>query len=156
VKKLSEQKLDLILNTLGQINGRLDKIEQRMDKMDQRIDKIEQRMDKIEQRIDKIEHRMDQIEQRIDKIEIRLDKIEIRLDTLESGQKELNQIVTAIRDRQEETDARLEALSMDVHRLVGEHTKNQSDIARHEKVLGLLSLSILEHKSDIDSLKSAG
>ncbi|MFM9279643.1 hypothetical protein [Paenibacillus jiagnxiensis] len=38
---------------------------------------------------------------------------------LEEGQKELNQISRAIRDRQEETDAKLDAMAMDVHKLHG-------------------------------------
>ncbi|MNJ50405.1 hypothetical protein D3C77_456770 [compost metagenome] len=42
-----------------------------------------------------------------------------RFGSLESGQSELHQITTAIRDRQEETDAKLEALTMDVNKIHG-------------------------------------
>jgi len=50
----------------------------------------------------------------------KLDLILKKLNSLESGQKELGQIVRAIRDRQEESDAKLDSLSMDVHHVHGE------------------------------------
>ena len=49
----------------------------------------------------------------------KLDLILRKLEALEEGQKELSQISRAIRDRQEETDAKLEAMAMDVHKLHG-------------------------------------
>ncbi|GIP31982.1 hypothetical protein [Paenibacillus sp. J2TS4] len=49
----------------------------------------------------------------------KLDLILRKLEALEEGQKELNQISRAIRDHQEETDAKLEAVAMDVHKLQG-------------------------------------
>lgn len=48
-----------------------------------------------------------------------LQEMKTKMETLESGQHELQQITRAIRDRQDETDAKLEALSMDVHHLNG-------------------------------------
>jgi chromosome segregation ATPase len=42
--------------------------------------------------------------------------------SLKSGQSELYQLVRVIHDRQEESDARIEALSMDVHQVIGELT----------------------------------
>jgi hypothetical protein len=49
----------------------------------------------------------------------KLDLILRKLEVLEEGQKELNQISRVIRDRQEETDAKLEAMAIDVHKLLG-------------------------------------
>jgi hypothetical protein len=51
--------------------------------------------------------------------EEKLNLILQKLESLESGQAELQQITRAIRDRQEETDAKLEALSMDVNKIYG-------------------------------------
>lgn len=45
---MSEQKLDLILKELGNINGRLDGIDQRLDGIDHRLDGIDQRLDSHE------------------------------------------------------------------------------------------------------------
>lgn len=42
-----------------------------------------------------------------------------RVGNLEKGQIELNEICRSIRDRQEETDAKVDAISMDVHELYG-------------------------------------
>jgi hypothetical protein len=49
----------------------------------------------------------------------KLDLILRKLEVLEEGQKELNQISRVIHDRQEETDAKLEAMAIDVHKLLG-------------------------------------
>jgi peptidoglycan hydrolase CwlO-like protein len=49
-------------------------------------------------------------------------KINDKLDLILKGIKELQQITRAIYDRQEETDAKLEALASDVHKLHGEIT----------------------------------
>ncbi|WP_019635600.1 hypothetical protein [Paenibacillus fonticola] len=45
---MSEQKLDLILKELGNINGRLDGIDQRLDGIDHRFNGIDQRLDSHE------------------------------------------------------------------------------------------------------------
>lgn len=48
--------------------------------------------------------------------------------SLAEGQKELNMISRAIRDRQDETDAKLDALSMDVHKLYGKVEAQQEQL----------------------------
>lgn len=59
------------------------------------------------------------IEEALEPIHKELKSMNTRLGSLESGQSELHQITTAIRDRQEETDAKLEALTMDVNKIHG-------------------------------------
>ncbi|NWL89614.1 hypothetical protein DMN77_18870 [Paenibacillus sp. 79R4] len=91
----------------------------------------------------------------------KLDLILQKLESLESGQAELQQITSAIRDRQEETDAKLEALSMDVHQLHGvvvaikenidELNKSQQ---RQDKILETLAVRSLEQETDIRHLKA--
>lgn len=49
----------------------------------------------------------------INQLEGELQSLNSKVNTLESGQKELHQITRAIYDRQEETDAKLEALTVD-------------------------------------------
>jgi chromosome segregation ATPase len=53
-------------------------------------------------------------------VENKLDLILQKLELLESGQTELRQIVHAIHHRQEETDAKLDSLSLDVHKIHGD------------------------------------
>lgn len=68
---------------------------------------------------------------------------------------ETNALVRAIRDRQEETDAKLDALSMDVHKLHGEVASIKEGQERHEKILEKLSLRSIEQEADIHELKLA-
>lgn len=82
---------------------------------------------------------------------------------------ENTQMIRAIYDRQEETDARQEALTMDVHRLHGEVTSIKeeqamhSDIlqklaegqARQEKILERLSVRSIEQEADILAVRRA-
>lgn len=77
----------------------------------------------------------------------KLDLILKKLEVIESGQKELNQAVRAIHDRQEETDAKLEALAMDMHHIKGELTRLEEKVdANHEAVMSELS----DLKSDVE------
>ena len=82
---------------------------------------------------------------------------------------ENTQMIRAIYDRQEETDARQEALTMDVHKLHGEVTAIKeeqalySDIlqklaegqARQEKILERLSVRSIEQEADILAVRRA-
>lgn len=68
---------------------------------------------------------------------------------------ETNRIVRAIRDRQEETDARMDAPSMNVHKLHGELQFLKEGQERHEKILEKLSLRSIEQEADIRELKLA-
>lgn len=88
-----------------------------------------------------------------------------KLDLLLEGMGELRQITRAILDRQDETDAKLEALAMDVHQLRGEVAGIKENVAslkedvatlkedvtelkdgqeRHERILETLALRALE------------
>ncbi len=68
---------------------------------------------------------------------------------------ETNAIVRAIRDRQDETDAKLDALSMDVHKVHGELSSVKSTQDRHEKILDKLATRSIEQEADIHQLKLA-
>lgn len=60
-------------------------------------------------------------------------KLEADFQTLQSGQSELQQLARAIYDRQEETDARLEALTMDVHHTTGDITSLKQVQSRQDR-----------------------
>lgn len=111
---MSEIILQQILEHVKQINERLGNLENEVAITNKRLDNLEKEVTVTNKRLDSLDSRVD--------------NIEIRLTSLESGQKELNEIVRAIHDRQEETDAKLEALTMDVHRL-------RADVKRIEQQL---------------------
>jgi hypothetical protein len=58
-----------------------------------------------------------------------------KLQSLESGQKELQQITKAILDYQEETDARLEALSSDIQSVYGEVKEIKDTMATKKELI---------------------
>lgn len=68
---------------------------------------------------------------------------------------ETNEIVRAIRNRQEETDAKLDALSMDVHKLHGEVASIKLNQDRLEKIVEKLSVRSLEQESEIRDIRLA-
>ena len=115
---MSDQKLELILQAIKQVqvqvgglstdvgvlgeridslDQRMDKIEVRMDSLDQRMDKIEVRMDSLDQRMDKIEIRMDSLDQRMDKIEVRMDSLDQRMDKFETRMDKFEEDLTEIK-----------------------------------------------------------
>ncbi|MDU0332572.1 hypothetical protein RW092_20585 [Paenibacillus sp. 3LSP] len=91
----------------------------------------------------------------------KLNEMNSRIGSIESGQAELQHIIRAIRDRQEESDAKLEALSMDVHRLNGTVEAIKEDLSelkegqqRQDKILESLAVRSLEQETDIRRLKA--
>jgi hypothetical protein len=78
--------------------------------------------------------------------EEKLNLILQKLESLESGQAELQQITRAIRDRQEETDAKLEALSMDVNKIYGNTVRIEQKLdENHNDIRG--DIRFLSHRS---------
>jgi chromosome segregation ATPase len=81
-----------------------------------------------------------------------------KLDQLVESVKELHHLFRVVLDRQEEFDAKLEAMAMDVHQLKGDVAAIKQDIAvmkgdiaelkdgqqRHERILETLALRSLE------------
>jgi chromosome segregation ATPase len=81
-----------------------------------------------------------------------------KLDQLVESVKELHHLIRVVLDRQEEFDAKLEAMAMDVHQLKGDVAAIKQDIAvmkgdiaelkdgqqRHERILETLALRSLE------------
>ncbi|SDZ31106.1 hypothetical protein SAMN05421736_109146 [Evansella caseinilytica] len=75
------------------------------------------------------------------------------VQTLKAGQDELNHMVRAIHDRQEETDAKLEALTMDTHKVRGELSSQKQGQERQDKILASLALRSLEQETELRELK---
>ncbi|WP_096198882.1 hypothetical protein [Bacillus sp. FJAT-45350] len=115
---MSEQKLDLILQELQKVNVRLDNLEEGQARLEHRQGKLEQRQNTLEE----------------------------GQASLLARQKELYQLVRAIHDRHEETDAKLDSLTMDVHNLHGEVTSMKNDITYFDRKTG-------EHDREIFKIK---
>ncbi|MEK3935032.1 hypothetical protein MKY41_06885 [Sporosarcina sp. FSL W7-1349] len=75
------------------------------------------------------------------------------IETLKSGQAELNDIVRVIRDRQDETDAKLESMHMDLHKVIGETAALKQGQERQDKILESLALRSLEQETELRHLK---
>ncbi|WP_432776173.1 hypothetical protein AAFJ72_04140 [Brevibacillus gelatini] len=71
---------------------------------------------------------------------------EAKLDQLLEGMNELRLVTRAILDRQDETDAKLEALTLEVHQLKGEVAELKRDVA-------VLKQDVAELKQDVAVLK---
>lgn len=89
----SMDKLDLILQRLEQVDGKLQKF-------DERMERFEDRQQKFEERMERFEGRQQQFEERQSRFEERQSKFEERLDSLDAGQKELIQLTKTILHRQ--------------------------------------------------------
>lgn len=101
------------------------------------------------------EQLLHQILQKLDQIETEVTSLKGTQELMQTQLGETNAIVRAIRDRQDETDAKLDALSMDVHKLHGELSSLKEGQERHEKILEKLSIRSLEHEADIREIKLA-
>lgn len=73
-------------------------------------------------------------------------KLSIELKSLQAGQSELHQITTAIRDRQEETDAKLENFLVQDERQQDQIESLREKQLYHEKILGQFALKFFEQE----------
>ncbi|WP_141432221.1 hypothetical protein [Bacillus sp. 03113] len=118
---------------LQQILEKLNTMEAQTNK---RFDEIDARFEKIDLRFENIDKRFESMDKRFEKIEFRLDGIENKQLLIKTQLSETNQVVRALFNRQEETDAKLDALSMDVQKLHGKaemHQQTLSNIIENQK-----------------------
>lgn len=157
-----EKKLDLILQKLEKLDSfesDLETIKSRMGGLERRMDGLDTRMDRLDTRMDRFDSRMGKFDSRMGKLEHRmgeLDHINSRLNDLDHIKSQLNehtQLFHAIRDRQEETDAKLDALSMTVNYIQGDLTSLKEGQERQDRILESLSLRSLEQETEIRELK---
>ncbi len=79
-----------------------------------------------------------------------MDKLDLILEQL----KELKLITSAVINRVDESDAKIDALSMDLHKVVGQVTAIQESQERHERLLEKLALRSIEHETLVEKYKS--
>ncbi|GED67788.1 hypothetical protein BRE01_14900 [Brevibacillus reuszeri] len=76
-----------------------------------------------------------------------------KLDLLLEGMNELRQVTRAILDRQDENDAKLDALTMEVHVLKGDVAQLKVDVAELKEDVAQLKVDVAELKEDVAQLK---
>ncbi|MCD9023062.1 hypothetical protein [Cohnella silvisoli] len=72
-----------------------------------------------------------------------MDKLDLILEQL----KELKLITSAVINRIDESDAKIDALSLDLHNIVGRVTVIQESQERHERLLEKLALRSIEQET---------
>jgi chromosome segregation ATPase len=77
------------------------------------------KLDLILEKLNAIEGSMKTLEGSVNTLEAGQKELEGSVRYLAIGQKELFEMVSAVRHRQEETDAKLDNIAMDVHKLYG-------------------------------------
>lgn len=107
----------------------------------------------MENKLDLILQKLDVLEAGQKKLDAGLKALETGQTTLDAGLKEIYQIVRALWDRQEETDAKLDSISMDVHKLHGEVTSLKEGQDRQDKILQSLAMRSLEQETELRELK---
>jgi exonuclease VII small subunit len=93
-----------------------------MDKLDiiiQKLDSLEGSVKTLEGSVKTLEGNVKVLEGSVKALESGQKVLEGGMKALESGQKELYAIVSAVRHRQDETDAKLDNVAMDVNKLLG-------------------------------------
>jgi len=125
---MSEQLLEKILHVVTDIQKELQDIreEQKAIREEQKAIREEQKAIREEQKAIREEQKAIREEQKTFREELKL--IREEQEALKNGQKELYDLVNALLHRQEETDAKLESLTMDVHRMHGEITAMKQEI----------------------------
>ncbi|MED3750465.1 hypothetical protein [Geobacillus stearothermophilus] len=144
---MSDALLTQVLDRLSAMDGTLQKLVEGQERLEREQIAIRQEQEEIrkeqqEIRKEQQEIRKEQQEIRKEQQEIRKEQQEIRLeqqrlrqeqDSLRAGQTELNGIVAALLHRQDETDAKLEALAADVHQLHREFSSLKQTVDRLEQ-----------------------
>lgn len=95
-------------------------MEQILQQILQKLDNLENGQKNLENRFDNLESRFDNLESRFDNLENRFISLENEVKDMKSQLDENTQLTKAIYHRQEETDAKLENLSFNHHKLHGD------------------------------------
>ncbi|GBF76268.1 hypothetical protein PA598K_04723 [Paenibacillus sp. 598K] len=76
-----------------------------------------------------------------------MDKLDLILEQLQ----EINSIFSAVRNRVDETDAKMDSVSMDLHKVLGYVTALQDGQERHERLLERLALRSIEQETLLEN-----
>jgi uncharacterized phage infection (PIP) family protein YhgE len=107
----------------------------------EKLDLIIEKLERLEGGVEELRMGHQRLEGGVEELRMGHQRLEGGQASLVTGLMETNQIVRAIRDRQEVTDAKLEAVSMDVHKLIGKVESNST-------ILDMLSADMLTSRRE--------
>ncbi|MED0680649.1 hypothetical protein [Aneurinibacillus thermoaerophilus] len=90
---------------------------------------------------------------KLDLILQKLTQMDSRISAIETGQRELREIMHNIRDRQDETDAKLDALTSEMHE---RFDKTDRTLRFLESDFDVMYKKVSEHEREISRLKRLG
>lgn len=96
---------------------------------------------------------LDELKQEFPKLKQEFQELKQEFQDVKTQLNENTQLAKAIRDRQEETDAKLESLTMDVHKIHGELSSLKQGQDRQDKILEALAMRSLEQETELRDLK---
>jgi len=148
---MSEQVLQLILGEVKEMRS-----EQRQ--FATKLDSFETKLDSFETKLGSFETKLGSFETKLGSFETKLGSFEITQNSLVAGQKELNQVVGAIIINQETTNAKLDALTMDVRRLEGNTHRIERKLDEQSAVirgdLRFLNHRVADLEMDVAEIKN--
>ena len=74
VKRLDDR-VDNVLELLGQIDARFDRVDERLDRVDERLDRVDERFDRVEERFSRVDERFDRMDAKLDRMNAKLDRL---------------------------------------------------------------------------------
>jgi chromosome segregation ATPase len=114
---------------------------------------MDQKLELILKKLSSLESGQKELNQKFEALESGQKELNNKFEVLESGQKELGQIVRTIRDRQEETDAKIDALSMDVHHVHGEIAGVKEEIKDLRNGVIFVNRKVADAEFEINMMK---
>lgn len=152
---MSEQLLREILQKVSNIEIEQGTMRSDIQSMKSEMQTVKSDMQTIKSEMQTMKSEMQTMKSDMQTMKADIQSVKGTQELMQTQLDETNAIVRAIRDRQDETDAKLDALSMDVHKLRGDFVLLQEGQERHEKVLEKLSLRSIEQEADISALRRA-
>lgn len=129
------------------ISEALQPITKEIKELNQRIGGMENEIQDLNQRVGGMENEIQGLNQHVGSIENEMKNMNAQLD-------ENTQITKAIYHRQEETDARLESLSLDVHTMHGEVILTKEQVADIKKEIEFTYQKTSKNELEIFKLRS--
>lgn len=123
--------------------------------MEEKLDLILKKLNELEEGQKQLSDGQKHLEEGQVQLNKRVGNIESDMKVIKSKLDENTQLIRSVRDRQEETDAKLESLSMDVYQLHGELSSLKEGQERQDKILESLALRSLEQETELRELKRA-
>jgi len=128
-------------------------MDQKLELILKKLSSLESGQKELNQKFEALESGQKELNNKFEVLESGQKEMKQRLEVMGSGQKELGQIVRTIRDRQEETDAKIDALSMDVHHVHGEIAGVKEEIKDLRNGVIFVNRKVADAEFEINMMK---